>query len=354
MIKLRFWIFAVFIFAFLCGNAKIEWLATEYDFGAFKEAGGPKTGSVQFINRGPKAIMINQVRPSCGCTGAEFTQGEIMPGDTATISFTYNPLGRPGRFDKTVKVYTGADNERTTIRIYGTVIGAPASLETSYPIEVGPLRLSEKIILAGDVNYGSARHLFFQGYNQSSDTIYPGWVNPARSLSLGISNRGVPPGDLVTFSIYFNSREGEMPGQISYPIEIIADTTISNSPKTTVEFRAKIIPQATGIGASQLSNAPILSVSPPTIDLGNVGNSANFSFVLTNKGKSDLHIQRIKGENVKMKKFPSRLSPGKSGECVATINLSELKPDPFSLRLEIVSNDPVNPLYTVRIAGIKE
>ena len=143
----------------LAASAQLEWLATDYDFGTMKEIAGPKTGSVRFVNRGDKPVVINQVRPSCGCTGADYTEGQIAPGDTATVSFTYNPKGRPGRFEKTVKVYVGEDNERTAIKIRGTVIGAPETLQTSYPVEVGPLRLSQRILTAGDVRYGTARQI---------------------------------------------------------------------------------------------------------------------------------------------------------------------------------------------------
>ena len=334
--------------------AQIEWLATDYDFGIIKEAAGPKTGQVRFVNHGSAPTAINQVRPSCGCTGADFTHGEILPGDTATVSFTYDPKGRPGRFEKTVKVYTGEDNSRTVITIRGTVIGAPETLSSSYPIEAGPLRLSNRLLPAGDVRYGTSRHLFLQGYNQSADTIWPDWGHPARSLSLGISNKAVAPGDLVTFSIYFNSREEDAPGTIVYPIEIVADTHAVEKHSTTVEFRANVIPDTSGPGASQLADAPVITITPPTVDLGNVTDTTPFRFIVSNSGKSELHIKRIYGEGTIMKRFPVRLKPGKTGECSGSLSMAELPQGPFSIKLEIVSNDPVRPVFPIRLVGIKE
>lgn len=335
--------------------AQIEWLSTDYDFGTMKEVAGAKTGSVQFINRGNRPVVINQVRPSCGCTGADYTEGEILPGDTATVSFTYNPKGRPGKFEKTVKVYTGEDNERTVITIRGTVIGAPQTLSTAYPIEVGPLRLSGKIITTDDVRYGSARHLFLQGYNQSSDTIRPAWNHPSKSLSLGISSKAVAPGDGVTFSLYFNTREGEMPGSVVYPIEITADTTANAEPqKITVEFRANIVPDASAIGGAELGKAPELKVAQRVIDLGHVGDKAKIEFIISNTGHEILEIKRIRGEGITIDRFPMRLKPGKSGECKGSIRLTGRAPGAFATTLEIVSNDPLNPVAKVRIAGIKE
>lgn len=338
----------------LAASAQLEWLATDYDFGTMKEIAGPKTGSVRFVNRGDKPVVINQVRPSCGCTGSDYTEGQIAPGDTATVSFTYNPKGRPGRFEKTVKVYVGEDNERTTIKIRGTVIGAPETLQTSYPVEVGPLRLSQRILTAGDVRYGTARHLFLQGYNQSPDTIYPVWNHPAKSLSIGISSRAVAPGDGVTFSVYFNTREGELPGTVSYPIEIIADSTASEPAVADVEFRANVVPDAIGPGASDLKDAPSITLSPANVDLGTVGEKAELGFIVSNTGKSDLQIKRMYGDGIAITRFPVRLKPGKSGECRGSVKLSGRDDGPFAVKLEVVSNDPLKPLAVIKVIGIKE
>ncbi|MEE1023014.1 MAG: DUF1573 domain-containing protein [Muribaculaceae bacterium] len=340
--------------AVLAAGAEIKWLADDYDFGAIKEVAGPKTGSVRFVNLGPEPTVINRVRPSCGCTGAEYTEGEIMPGDTATVSFTYNPKGRPGRFEKTVKVYTGADNDMKVITIRGTVIGAPETLSVAYPVEVGPLRLSTKTLRAGDIRYGTARHVFLQGYNQSADTIYPRWNHHARSLSIGESGRAVAPGDLVTFSIYFNTREGEMPGEVSYPIEIVADSAAGNPKTCTVMFKANVTPDTSGANAAQLQSGPSLAVSPARLDLGTVGDRKEIEFTLTNTGKSELHVKRIQGEGFTVGRMPVRLKPGKSGVCKGSLRLTGRQPGPFAVKIQIVSDDPVNPLSELRVSGIRE
>lgn len=131
----------------LIALAQIEWTSKEYDFGSFKEAEGPRTAKLTFVNKGKKPTFINHVRTSCGCTAASFTKKIIEPGETGSVSVTYNPTGRPGRFRKSVRVYTGDDNELTTLKIFGTVIGAPASLEAHFPESIGPMRLENRIVM---------------------------------------------------------------------------------------------------------------------------------------------------------------------------------------------------------------
>ncbi len=336
-------------------QAEIKWLTKDYDFGTIKEVAGPKTGVVKFVNLGPESTIITRVRTSCGCTDAEYTEGEIMPGDTATVSFTYNPKGRPGRFEKNVKVYTGANQELNVITIRGTVIGAPETLSVTYPVEAGALRLSTKTLQTGDIRYGTSRHLFLHGYNQSTDTIYTRVTPPVRSLSIGESVRAVAPGDIVTIGVYFNTRDGEIPGQVSYPIEIVPDTASLKNEKCNVLLKANIIPDSQGVNAEQLASAPSATVSPKYLDLGIVaGDQKEISFTLSNTGKSDLHVKRMQGEGVAITRMPMRLKPGKSGVCNGSVNLADTKPGPFAIKLQITTNDPVNPIMELKISGIKE
>ena len=73
-------------------------------------------------------------------------------------------------------------------------------------------------------------------------------VEPSGKVSsIGIPSRAVAPGDGVTFSVYFNTREGELPGAVSYPIEIIADSTASEPAVADVwNSGANVVPDAIG------------------------------------------------------------------------------------------------------------
>ena len=118
----------LFTAALVPARGEVTWLSRTYDFGFFREEAGPQQGEVKLINLGPEPTVINRVKSTCGCTVAGFTEGLIEPGDTARVWFTYNPAGRPGRFEKHIKVYMGADNDVTSVTLKGTVIGNASSL----------------------------------------------------------------------------------------------------------------------------------------------------------------------------------------------------------------------------------
>lgn len=194
---------------------QVSWLEKSYDFGLFKESEGIRTGVLRFVNRGAEPVVITDARVSCGCTGVEYPQDPVAPGDTATLRVSYNPLNRPGKFNKSVRVYIG-DNQIYTLRVTGNVLGTPESLAQFYPVEVGPLRLSQRQLKVGTVPKGKTMTYFINGYNQSMDTIPVAMVSGNQAVSVAANFRELPPGETVTWSITFDTRKLDQLG----PFEI--------------------------------------------------------------------------------------------------------------------------------------
>ena len=95
---------------------------TVYDFGNVKENGGNVSAIFTVTNNTKAPIVLTYVSASCGCTVPTWTKDPIEPGNTGLVTATYNPLGRPGPFDKTVTILTNGNPERITVRIKGTVV----------------------------------------------------------------------------------------------------------------------------------------------------------------------------------------------------------------------------------------
>ncbi len=169
-----------------------------------KEILGPQTGVSRFVNTGNTPISVIDARPSCGCTGVEFSDAETAPGDTLSIAYTYDPAGRPGRFEKSIKVWL-SDGTEQVIMIRGNVLGAPESLDMFYPVEAGPLRLSDSVIIGGNVTDTRTPGYFIKAYNQTTDTIRPLATSESQALRIECSQQKLGPGDLATFVIYFKA-----------------------------------------------------------------------------------------------------------------------------------------------------
>lgn len=339
------------------GATDLKWLASEYDFGAIKEADGLMSGSVRFVNTGKESTFIRTVRVSCGCTAADFTKEIINPGDTATINFTYDPAGRPGPFDKTVKVYIGEDNDLKTIRIFGTVIGSSATLDRQFPIEAGPLRFETLLEGMGEVKRTSSRHVFINVYNQGEDTISPVCRSKDAALGVKLTPGKIAPGEIGTLGFYLNASKVKEAGPVEFYVSILPDVDSPDSEEREVEITASIVPDTSMMTAEEIRQAPAAYLVPEFIDLGeDVGNvEIGFSFEVLNEGGSALKVERVYSRDsaIKIDKTPKKIKPGKTSPVSGTLDATMLDEGAFRIPVEVITSDPLHPVRTAYIVGIK-
>src|SRR6185503_389313 len=60
-----------------------------YDFGKIKQ-NVPAEATITVTNIGTEPLLIEEARPSCGCTVSDYTKSPIAPGKTGTIKATFN------------------------------------------------------------------------------------------------------------------------------------------------------------------------------------------------------------------------------------------------------------------------
>lgn len=101
---------------------QVKFEEKSYNFGYIDEKGGPVTHFFKFTNTGDAPLVIISATASCGCTRPTYPTEPIAPGKTGTVKVTYLPEGRPGEFDKVVKVRTNVkESKKISLRITGTV-----------------------------------------------------------------------------------------------------------------------------------------------------------------------------------------------------------------------------------------
>ena len=100
-------------------NNPIDWGFKAHDFGNIEM--GPNADVVfKFKNNTKAPVVITGARPSCGCTTPTWTKTPVMPGEEGEVKASYGTEGRPGYFQKSVKV-TFDNGEVTNLTISGTV-----------------------------------------------------------------------------------------------------------------------------------------------------------------------------------------------------------------------------------------
>ena len=88
------------------GTAKILFTEESHDFGNV-EQGEQLEYSFAFTNEGEAPLLIQNVQPACGCTGATVGEKtEYAKGDSGEIKITFNTQGRDGHLEKSITVFT--------------------------------------------------------------------------------------------------------------------------------------------------------------------------------------------------------------------------------------------------------
>lgn len=98
----------------------IVWKAETMDVGEIPQ-GIPKEIIFEFKNTGTSAVIITNVKPSCGCTAADYTKEPIAPGKIGYVKAVYNAAAA-GAFMKNITVTTNAEETPKSLIFKGVVI----------------------------------------------------------------------------------------------------------------------------------------------------------------------------------------------------------------------------------------
>jgi hypothetical protein len=109
-------------------KAEFKFNEEKHDFGKIPQ-GTPVTTVFEFTNVGKEPLIITDVRPTCGCTIADFTKTPVKAGDKGIIKITYN-AAFVAPFTKTIVVTSNASTPVKNLIIVGEVVAKPASSKT--------------------------------------------------------------------------------------------------------------------------------------------------------------------------------------------------------------------------------
>lgn len=184
-------------------------------FGSIFEAEGPKTVRMHVKNTTQEPTAILKVRPTCGCTAADFMKEEIAPGDSAWIDLTYDPERRPGRFEKGVKIYP-VEGEMIRVPISGVVFSSPETISAMFPVESSLLHLSENTLMTLSPLAEEKRTLWLDVYNSGPKPVWIRLESDSDALTAQPFPSPVPPGEKGMVGIYIDPAKENRSGRLEY------------------------------------------------------------------------------------------------------------------------------------------
>lgn len=99
---------------------KIEFDVMEHDFGKMLQ-GEQVSYTYKFKNNGNAPLLISMVEKTCGCTEIDYPHTPIKPGESGTITISYNSEGHKGFQNKRVIVKTNTNPSETVLRFKAKV-----------------------------------------------------------------------------------------------------------------------------------------------------------------------------------------------------------------------------------------
>lgn len=331
---------------------KIEFVKTSHDFGTFPEERGKVTCTFTFKNTGKSDLILQKVRASCGCTTPNWTKTPVAPGDTGFVTATYNASGRPGAFNKTITVTSNADaNMRLTIK--GEVIPKVKSPEEEYPSNIGDFRLKTNNVYMRTIEYPLSKTEKIQVMNNSDKDMAITFANAPKYLTLKAVPATLKPKEKGVIEVSFSSEAANDWGEILPTFDVAINGNVEKDKKITVH--ATVRENFANLTPEQKAVAPVMTVNTVNeIGVLAKGDKKKVKISVTNTGKSDLLIHKVKtnNENAKVVSWPTKaIKPGKKADIQFVVGSENAKQGNFSYRATIICNDPNNSTSGISLKG---
>jgi len=327
-------------------GATIDFQTRIHDFGQISE--NDKTASFDFIfvNTGNAPLVIHKAVASCGCTTPVYPKEPIAPGATASIKVTYNTVGRPGAFHKTITVYSNdADAPNIVLVIKGDVAPKVLTLEDTYPIDMQGLRLKNSNVVLIDAKIGSVLSETIDFINTSPKTIHLSFNKLPMHIKVSATKFKLEPNQTGSLIIKYTPSLTKDYGKRQDSFFLVTNAKDKLNPNNIIKISAIIKEDFDRLTADQRLNAPLAVFSEYRINLGKMANNIHKTaeITLSNKGKSTLYLRKIIPEydGIKVKPEKKEIPAGKSIKVKIDFNSGTFEGSVVK-NITFITNDPKN------------
>lgn len=123
-------------------SLKFETLAITAE--PMNEDDGVQRFSFPFEIVGKDTVHIKRIVSTCACAVATCEKKSLIPGESAEIVVNYNPKGHPGRFERRIFLYVGAESAPAAVLRLNVDVERGDDLSGLYPISMGNIRIRRK------------------------------------------------------------------------------------------------------------------------------------------------------------------------------------------------------------------
>lgn len=323
-----------------------------YDFGKIHEEDGKADYNFTFTNKGNSPLVISRVQASCGCTTPTWTKEPIEPGKSGNILVSYNPVGRPGAFIKSITVYSNASEEQVGLIIKGEVV-PKTNIDNNFPVAMGDLRLSTKTIQMNNIEKGKTINKVVQIMNSGKNAIKLAIENLPSYLKVSIQPSTLKPNEEGTMIFTFDTKSCNQWGPINDDVYVNINNQRKISEDLQLRVISNIVEDFSSLTLDQKRKSPILATATRIIDFGTlkIGSKKVAKLRISNNGVNPLEIRRTINNNPELFVHHPKLSiaSGKSADMIIDLNSKTLTEGDYKKTLTIQTNDPDNSFIIIAL-----
>lgn len=274
-----------------------------------------------------------------------WSTGEIKPGEKGFVNVQYKAMNRPGKFNKTAKVYVDKIKGITVLKVKGVVIPTPGKLRK----KIGRLNFEDNRIDFDKVHLDEKVSKTIEFNNPNSEVYELTVQEKPDYISVEIIPNIIKPKQKGKIKITFDSKLKSEYGKIIDKVRFNM-TTKKKEMIGAISVTTNVVEDFSKLTEKELQNAPVISISTKKADFGIITPKEKMIVDVgySNQGKRDLiiHTIDINNKRVRLDHYDKIVKPGAEGKI--TLSSTPLKfNDNLRGTIKIISNDPKHSVITI-------
>ena len=311
----------------------------------------PVTATFELRNKGFRRLVIESVKPDCGCTKIEYPK-EVGMGDKFTIKMTYDAR-QLGHFQKMCLVKSNGTKKPFYLTMKGVVKTDMRDYSGDYPIAMGDLLLDKADLEFDDVNKGDVPEQEIHIFNNSKKAMRPNLMHLPPYLTAITSPDHLLPGRSATITVKLLSEKLRDYGLTKTTLYMAHNPGDKVSQDHAVNVATVLLPDMKQFEKENKDLAPKLQMSNTDVDFTDFGGKAKktTTVILQNDGHSPLKITSLQlfTAGLKVTLSKSVIAPGQSANLKITGIAAELEKLRTRPRILMINNDPDHAKVVVNI-----
>ena len=311
----------------------------------------PITATFELRNKGRRRLLIESVKPDCGCTAVEYPK-EVAAGEKFTIKMTYDAK-MLGHFQKMAAVVSNGSQKPVYLTMRGLVVPEVLDYTGNYPLALGNMLYDNNVLEFDDVNKGDTPMQEIHVMNNGEEPMQPHLMHLPPYLSATMKPEILEPGKGGTLSVTLNSDKLRDFGLTQTSVYLGRRLGEKVSKDSEIPVSVVLLPHLQDYDEFSKALAPQLQISATDIDFTDFGGKKKKTtdVVLYNIGKTTLKISSMQLFTTGLKVTLSKqdIDPDQTALLKITGYAEDLQKLRTKPRILMITNDPDHAKVVINI-----